>query len=381
VIPFETRVAIFRQFISNDRKRLGIERHIYNRSKRHRAVVRRAHVSEDSYAHLNGLGAALKGTIEIVFIDEHGMEESGIDGGGLFKELLTSSVSSLSLSTYVLTRRCRLSKEAFDTDRGLWLATKEQELYPNPHSYARESTQLSWYTFIGRILGKALYEGILIDVRFAGFFLAKWLGRQSYRGLLPSIDKREGTEDWAVVDDLASLDPELYNGLMFLKNYTGDVEADLSLNFSITDDGMYPLPSPPSAAVTDGVCADFGVSRTIDLIAGGSDIPVTNENRIQYIYLTSHYRLNSQIEKQCAAFFSGLSEIIPERFLRMFNQAELRMLVGTSLPPSSLPTSRTDECAQVEWIKRSISRTSKPTPSTEAGQWTKRTRRSERSGP
>lgn len=253
MIPFETRVAIFRQFISNDRKRLGIERHIYNRSKRHRAVVRRAHVSEDSYAHLNGLGAALKGTIEIVFIDEHGMEESGIDGGGLFKELLTSSVSSLSLSTYVLTRRCRLSKEAFDTDRGLWLATKEQELYPNPHSYARESTQLSWYTFIGRILGKALYEGILIDVRFAGFFLAKWLGRQSYRGLLPSIDKREGTEDWAVVDDLASLDPELYNGLMFLKNYTGDVEADLSLNFSITDDGMYPLPSPPSAAVTDGV--------------------------------------------------------------------------------------------------------------------------------
>lgn len=66
-----------------------------------------------------------------------------------------------------------LSKEAFDTDRGLWLATQEQELYPNPHSYARESTQLSWYTFIGRILGKALYDGILIDVRFASFFLSK----------------------------------------------------------------------------------------------------------------------------------------------------------------------------------------------------------------
>lgn len=32
---------------------------------------------------------------------------------------------------------------------------------------------LAWYRFIGRILGKALYEGILIDVAFAGFFLAK----------------------------------------------------------------------------------------------------------------------------------------------------------------------------------------------------------------
>jgi ubiquitin-protein ligase E3 C len=32
---------------------------------------------------------------------------------------------------------------------------------------------LSWYRFIGRILGKALYEGILVDVAFARFFLAK----------------------------------------------------------------------------------------------------------------------------------------------------------------------------------------------------------------
>ena len=32
---------------------------------------------------------------------------------------------------------------------------------------------LNWYRFIGRILGKAMYEGILVDVAFAGFFLAK----------------------------------------------------------------------------------------------------------------------------------------------------------------------------------------------------------------
>lgn len=52
-------------------------------------MVRRTNLAEDAYAHLNGLGAELKKRIEIVFIDEHGMEESGIDGGGLFKELLT----------------------------------------------------------------------------------------------------------------------------------------------------------------------------------------------------------------------------------------------------------------------------------------------------
>ena len=46
---------------------------------------------------------------------------AGIDGGGVFKEFLTS-----------------ICKEVFDTDRGLWLATKKNELYPNPHSYATE---------------------------------------------------------------------------------------------------------------------------------------------------------------------------------------------------------------------------------------------------
>lgn len=31
-----------------------------------------------------------------------------------------------------------MTKEAFDTERGLWLATDQNELYPNPHSYAKE---------------------------------------------------------------------------------------------------------------------------------------------------------------------------------------------------------------------------------------------------
>ena len=45
----------------------------------------------------------------------------GIDGGGVFKEFLTD-----------------LSKEVFDSDRGLWLANKKNELYPNHGSYATQ---------------------------------------------------------------------------------------------------------------------------------------------------------------------------------------------------------------------------------------------------
>jgi ubiquitin-protein ligase E3 C len=46
----------------------------------------------------------------------------------------------------------------------------------------------------------------------------QWLGKQSF------------------LDDLASLDPELYNGLIFLKHYTGNLE-DLSLNFTVAVEG------------------------------------------------------------------------------------------------------------------------------------------------
>lgn len=201
---------------------------------------------------LNSLGSSLKGTVEIVFIDQFGEEEAGIDGGGVFKEFLTSLV-----------------KEAFDTNRGLWKATENQELYPNPHSYSTQGESLEWYTFLGRVLGKALYEGILVDIKFAGFFLSKWLGKGGYLDDLASLD---------------SLDKELYKGLIYLKNYQGNVEQDLALNFTVTDD-------------------EFGETKTTELIPGGAGIAVTRENRLSYIYRVSHYVSIHVLGRPCFSFF------------------------------------------------------------------------------
>ncbi|OAX36693.1 HECT-domain-containing protein [Rhizopogon vinicolor AM-OR11-026] len=265
-IPFETRVLIFRRFVQSDKRTRGDDGR-----GRIDVSIRRGHIAQDGYDRLADVD--LRARIHITFIDQFGEPEAGIDGGGVFKEFFTS-----------------LCKEVFDTDRGLWLENKRNEIYPNPHSYATEPHSLSWYRFIGRILGKALYKGILIDVAFAGFFLAKWLDKQSF------------------LDDLASLDPDLYQGLIFLKNYTGNVD-DLALNFTIATE-------------------DFGVAKAVELIPDGSNVPVTRENRLQYIYLTSHYRLSKQIKLQSEAFFEGLSDMIDPKWLRMFNQQELQILLG-----------------------------------------------------
>ncbi|KAG0372985.1 hypothetical protein BGX24_012320 [Mortierella sp. AD032] len=272
VIRFEDRVSIFRAFVESDRQRSAGMAGYHPNAVGH-AQVHRGSVFEDGYEHLNHLGPKLKGRIAISFIDQYGMPEAGIDGGGVFKEFLTSLVL-----------------QAFDTNYGLFMNTSDQLLYPNPHRFAQERTQLKHYEFLGRILGKALYEGILIDAAFAGFFLSKCLGQVNY------------------LDDLPSLDPVLYRGLMFLKNQAEDFQA-LSLNFTVDDEEM-------------------GQTVSKELIPNGTNIMVTRENRIRYIYLMAHYRLNTQIDRQCRAFFQGLSDLIDPKWLWMFNQQELQVMLG-----------------------------------------------------
>jgi ubiquitin-protein ligase E3 C len=112
------------------------------------------------------------------------------------------------------------------------------------------------------------------------------------------------------------LDPELYKGLLAVKNFDGNVE-DLSLDFTSTH-------------------MENGKSVNFELIPNGRDIPVTNQNRIHYIYLIANYRLNIQIAKQCRAFFKGLSTIVDIKWLRMFNQQELQIVLGGASVPIDL---------------------------------------------
>jgi ubiquitin-protein ligase E3 C len=270
VFSFENRVLLFRRLVSQDKGAYYPFMYGHNSIK---ARVRRGTVFEDGFDQLNQVGSQLKSRVQITFIDQYGMIEEGIDGGGVFKEFLIECL-----------------KTGFDGKLGLFNVTKEQTFYPAANSYALEPEQLQRFGFLGRIIGKALYDGVLIDAKFAKFFLAKWLGKNSLLPELPSLDK------------------ELYDGLMFLKNYDGDF-ADLGLTMTVDVN-------------------DFGVNRTINLIPNGSEISITRHNRLQYIYLIANYKLNIQIRRQCAAFFSGLGDIIDPDWLKMFNEVELQLLIG-----------------------------------------------------
>lgn len=74
--------------------------------------------------------------------------------------------------------------------------------------------------------------------------------------------------------ELENLDKELYKNLKFLKNYEGDV-VDLGLNFTVQN----------------------FKKQEIELVPGGKNIDVTNENKFTYIYLVAGYKLNTEMKR------------------------------------------------------------------------------------
>jgi hypothetical protein len=211
------------------------------------------------------------------YISDAGARETGVDVGGLFKEFWTD-----------------LSILAFDPNYALFKGTEESKLlYPNPSSkLAHGDMSIKLFEFLGRILGKALYEGITIQPQFAHLFLSFLRGDHNYLHLLT---------------DLSTIDAQLYNNIMFLKTYDGDA-ADLCLTFTVAND-------------------DFGVTE-VDLIPNGANVEVTNANKRRYIYLVAKHHVCDRIKEQADAFCRGLWEVIDRSWLRLFNEPELQVLIS-----------------------------------------------------
>ncbi|XP_074222743.1 ubiquitin-protein ligase E3C isoform X4 [Camelus bactrianus] len=282
VVPFEERVKIFQRLIYADKQDVQGDGPFLDGIN---VTIRRNYIYEDAYDKLSPENEPdLKKRIRVHLLNAHGLDEAGIDGGGIFREFLNE-----------------LLKSGFNPNQGFFKTTNEGLLYPSPAaqmlvggSFARH------YYFLGRMLGKALYENMLVELPFAGFFLSKLLGTSA------DVD----------IHHLASLDPEVYRNLLFLKSYEGDVE-ELGLNFTVVNN-------------------DLGEAQVVELKLGGKDIPVTSANRIAYIHLVADYRLNRQIRQHCLAFRQGLANVVSLEWLRMFDQQEIQVLISGAQVPISL---------------------------------------------
>lgn len=74
--------------------------------------------------------------------------------------------------------------------------------------------------------------------------------------------------------------------------------------------------------------SSFGVLKNHELKPGGKDIPVTEENKKEYVRLYVNYRFMRGIEQQFLALQKGFHELIPPLLLRPFDERELELVIG-----------------------------------------------------
>jgi E3 ubiquitin-protein ligase HUWE1 len=65
-----------------------------------------------------------------------------------------------------------------------------------------------------------------------------------------------------------------------------------------------------------------------ELIPGGRNIRVTEENKHKYVDLVAEHTLTTAIRPQINAFLEGFNELIPRHLISIFNDKELELLIS-----------------------------------------------------
>jgi E3 ubiquitin-protein ligase HUWE1 len=126
---------------------------------------------------------------------------------------------------------------------------------------------LRFFQFIGRIIGKALYEGRLLDCYFSRAVYKRILGKP------------------VSVKDMESFDPDYYKSLVWMLE--NDITDIITETFSTEDDV-------------------FGATEVVDLIENGRNIPVTEENKQEYVRLIVEHKLLGSVKEQMKTFLGGM---------------------------------------------------------------------------
>ena len=232
-------------------------------------TVRRDNLFADAYDIISNLPARdLKKRLMIKF---HG--EEGLDYGGVSREFFFLLSHEMFNPFY-----CLFEYSAHDT----------YTLQINPHSGINPE-HLNYFKFVGRVMGIAIFHQRFLDAFFVESFYKLILTKKiTYK-------------------DMESIDADYFRSLEWMMN--NDITDVLEQTFSVEDER-------------------FGEVYTVDLKPNGANIPVTEENKLEYIELVSEWRILKRVKEQFDALLTGLHEVIPADLLAIFDPRELELLIG-----------------------------------------------------
>uniref|UniRef100_A0A4W2G9E8 E3 ubiquitin-protein ligase SMURF2 n=1 Tax=Bos indicus x Bos taurus TaxID=30522 RepID=A0A4W2G9E8_BOBOX len=198
--------------------------------------------------------------------------EEGLDYGGVAREWL-----------YLL------SHEMLNPYYGLFQYSRDDiyTLQINPDS-AVNPEHLSYFHFVGRIMGMAVFHGHYIDGGFTLPFYKQLLGKS------------------ITLDDMELVDPDLHNSLVWILE--NDTTGVLDHTFCVEHNA-------------------YGEIIQHELKPNGKSIPVTEENKKEYVRLYVNWRFLRGIEAQFLALQKGFNEVIPQHLLKTFDEKELELII------------------------------------------------------
>jgi len=204
------------------------------------------------------------------------MGEAGIDAGGLAKEWFLLA-----------------TKAIFDGDSGLWLSSEGNQMLMriNPASEVScPEDHLIYFRFLGRVLGKALFEGQIVSGHMVQYLYKYLLG-------------------WPITfDDLESVDQDIYENLKKVLAMKPEEIEYMCLDFTTTQNLL-------------------GESVQVSLVPDGEDKAVTGENLTEYLEVYFKYLMIERIKPQVTELLLGFYDVIPEPLLTVFDYQEIELIM------------------------------------------------------
>ncbi|XP_048101554.1 E3 ubiquitin-protein ligase SMURF1 isoform X9 [Alosa alosa] len=234
-----------------------------------RIEVSREEIFEESYRQIMKMRPKdLKKRLMVKF-----RGEEGLDYGGVAREWL-----------YLL---CH---EMLNPYYGLFQYSTDNiyTLQINPDSSINPD-HLSYFHFVGRIMGLAVFHGHYINGGFTLPFYKQLLGKPIQ------------------LSDLETVDPELHKSLVWILE--NDITSVLDHTFCVEHNA-------------------FGKFLQHELKPNGRNIAVTEENKKEYVRLYVNWRFMRGIEAQFLALQKGFNELIPQHLLKPFDHKELELIIG-----------------------------------------------------
>lgn len=237
----------------------------------------------------------LKKQLKVSFINEE-----GIDSGGITKEffqlLSERIVHDHNLFTF---------KNDFiwfkTIEKGLILCKSKEDLLNNDDFFydvsnikRSEKEIINEYISIGKLIGIGFFNSVVLNIPFPTLFFKKLLNLKDFE-----------------LEDIKFIEPEIYNSLKKLKNFSEEEFEVIDQTFSITYD-------------TNGNC------YSKELKENGSNIKVKKETVNEFIQLYINWIVNLSINEPFNALKKGFFSVINFNSIKYLKPQEMeKIIVGS----------------------------------------------------